>query len=97
MEVSEGTQLTGLFGYLISRAAAAELSNDRSLFPLRHQIDVALGKRPWPRQTRFALDPKAVLLTSPRSEDGTCDTDVQTLGSSDAEAHANLPEEMLRM
>ena len=95
-EVQESTPLTGLFGYVLTRAAAAELLRDKALFPLRHQIDVALSQRSWPRGSRFALDVDAVLLTSPRSEDGACDTDVQTLGEAGVDAHENLPAGMLR-
>ena len=39
----------------------------------------------------------SVLLTSPKSEVGKCDTDVQTLGSPDREAHRMLPKNMLRL
>ncbi|EOD26866.1 hypothetical protein EMIHUDRAFT_114922 [Emiliania huxleyi CCMP1516] len=76
-------------------AAAEELLADPALFPLRMQVDVALGQRRWPRSSRFALSPDAVLLTSPRSEDGACDTDVQTLGERGVSAHAALPADWL--
>ena len=95
MKEVQAAQLTGLFGYVVTRAAATELLADRALFPLRHQIDVALSKRNWPRGSRFALKIDEVLLTSPRSEDGACDTDVQTLGPPGVDAHANLPADML--
>ena len=61
----------------------------------RLQVDVALSRRPWRKGSRYALEP--VLVAAPRSEDGQCDTDVQTLGSIDDMAHASLPEGMLRM
>ena len=51
----------------------------------------------WPRGARFAIDPEAVLLTSPKSEEGACDTDIQTLGRPSEQAHAELPRDMLRM
>ena len=59
------------------------------------QVDVALGQRRWPRSSRFALKEDAVLLTSPRSEDGACDTDVQTLGERGVSAHKALPADWL--
>lgn len=71
---------TGLFGYLLRRGAAAELLRDRDVFPLKHQIDVQIGMRNWRALSRFALNPEAVLLASPKSEEGACDTDVQTVG-----------------
>ena len=40
--------------------------------------------------SRFAADPSAVLLTSPKSEEGACDTDIQTLGKQSEHAHAEL-------
>ena len=85
--------LTGLFGYLLHRDAAVQLLADRSLFPLRGQIDVALSARPWPRGSRFQLLEDGVLVVSPRSEDSK-DTDVQTLGAPDAAAHEGLPPGM---
>ena len=93
MEAVGGGSLTGLFGYLLRRSAAKALLADASLFPLRHQIDIALGQCQWPAGVRFALAPEAVLLTSPRSEDGECDTDVQTLGKPGVSAHAALPRD----
>ena len=80
---------------MLTKAAAEELLADPALFPLRMQVDVALGQRRWPRSSRFALSPDAVLLTSPRSEDGACDTDVQTLGERGVSAHAALPADWL--
>jgi hypothetical protein len=38
--VDEGQ--TGLFAYMLKRSAAVELLADRDVFPLRHQIDVAV-------------------------------------------------------
>jgi len=96
-DAPEGSAVTGLFGYLLRRSAAEELLADTSLFPLRHQIDVVLSRRKWKKGSRFALSPDGVLLTSPRSEDGKCDTDVQTLGEPEADAHLHLPKEMLRL
>ena len=88
--------MAGLFGYLLKRSAAAALLRDTKVYPFRRQVDVALNARPWPKGARFALHP-AVLLTSPKSEVGACDTDVQTLGSPDREAHRLLPKSMMRM
>lgn len=97
VEVPEGAVLTGLFGYLLSRAAAAELCADAQLFPLRRQIDVALALRAWPRGSRFAVAGGNCLLASPKSEAGACDTDVQMLGDPAREAHAALPRGMMRL
>ena len=47
--------------------------------------------------TRFAVDPEGVLMTSPKSEVGKCDTDIQTLGAPTERAHAALPREMMRL
>ena len=87
--------ITGLFGYVLRRATAHALL--ASVFPLRHQVDVAVALRGWPAGTRFAAAPGAVLLTSPKSEVGKCDTDVQTLGARSERAHARFPEGMLRL
>ena len=90
-EVGIDETQTGLYGYLIRRAAAEGLLlKQKVVFPLRHQIDVALGHVSWPIGSRFILYPDAVMLDSPRSEDGACDTDVQTLGSEDKKAHGGL-------
>jgi GR25 family glycosyltransferase involved in LPS biosynthesis len=96
MEAAGDGMLTGLFGYLLRRSAAQALLHDPSLLPLRHQIDVALSQRAWPRSSRFALAPGGVLLSSPRSEEGECDTDVQTLGQPGVRAHEQLPTDWLR-
>ena len=48
--VDEGQ--TGLFAYLLKRSAAVELLADRDVFPLRHQIDVAVRSHPRPRVPR---------------------------------------------
>ena len=45
---------------------------------------------------RFCINPDAVLMLCPRSEDGECDTDVQTLGEDGVGAHENLPSTMLK-
>jgi hypothetical protein len=37
--------------------------------------------------SRFALSPDATLFHSPKSEDGVCDTDVQTLSDGTCKAH----------
>jgi GR25 family glycosyltransferase involved in LPS biosynthesis len=68
---------TGLFGYLLRRSAALELLSDKAVFPLDHQIDVQLGTRSWRPMSRFALSPQAVLVHAPKSEEGSCDTDVR--------------------
>lgn len=96
MEAAGQGLLTGLFGYLLHRSAAQVLLQDASLLPLRHQIDVALSQRAWSRSSRFALAPGGVLLSSPRSEEGACDTDVQTLGQPGVRVHAQLPDDWLR-
>jgi len=96
-EVGEGATLTGLFGYLLTREGAAQLTRDTSLFPLRHQIDFALTRRSWPRGTRFTIDPANVLLKCPRSEDDDGNTDVQTLGEKDVDAHAHMPADMIKL
>jgi len=96
MEPTGEGSLTGLFGYLMRKSAAKTLLEDETLFPLRHQIDVALAQRKWPKGSRFALAPDAVLLTSPRSEDGACDTDVQTLGEPGVVAHSQVPVDWLK-
>ena len=95
--VRQGTTLTGLFGYLIHKKAATALLNGTSVFPLRHQIDVAMSMHPWPRGSRWAVMSEGSLIISPKSEVGKCDTDVQTLGSPKVEAHERMPNQMLRM
>ena len=87
--------ITGLFGYLLRRPAAEALLS--SVFPLRHQVDVAVAVRGWGPGTRFVAQPNAVLLSSPKSEVGSCDTDVQTLGAKGEHAHTRLPPGMLKM
>ncbi len=87
--------VTGLFGYLLRRDAAVALL--RSVFPLRHQVDFALGGHGWSAGQRFVLNPQAVLITSPKSEEGACDTDVQTLGHPSKEAHVAMPKSMVRI
>ena len=89
-EVPDEEGQTGLFAYLLRRSAAVELLRDKDVFPLRFQIDVQLGWRHWPPGTRYALSPDAVLAQSSKSEDGPCDTDVQTLGREDAKAHTKI-------
>lgn len=96
LEVPERAAVTGMFGYVLTRAAACSLL--RSVFPLRCQVDVALSAlHAWPAASRFACAPDAVLLTAPKSEEGACDTDVQSLGDPAEEAHRALPEGMLRL
>jgi GR25 family glycosyltransferase involved in LPS biosynthesis len=72
MELPAGACVTGLYGYLIHKRGARTLLADNALFPLRHQVDVAVSQLAWPRGARFAVDPAAVLLTSPKSEEGKC-------------------------
>ncbi len=88
-EVGPDEGQTGLYGYLLRRVGALELLRERAVFPLRYQIDVALGTLHWPCSSRFVLSPEATLIDSPRSEDGACDTDVQTLGAGDKKAHGS--------
>ena len=97
LELPNGVTLTGLYAYLIHRRGAKALLSNKELFPLRMQVDVALSRLAWPPGTRFALDPSGVLVTSPKSEEGACDTDIQTLGARDEAAHAKLPSTMLRL
>ena len=97
MEVPNGAVLTGLYGYLVHKRGAKALLAQGALFPLRHQVDVAVSQMAWPRGSRFAIDPEGVLLTSPKSEEGKCDTDIQTLGKPSERAHAELPRSMLRL
>ena len=97
IEVPNGAVLTGLYGYVVHKRGAQALLKPGALFPLRHQVDVAVSQLPWPRGSRFAADPSAVLLTSPKSEEGACDTDIQTLGKQSEHAHAELPRSMLRL
>lgn len=97
MELPNGTCVTGLYAYLVHRRGARALLASGGLFPLRHQIDVAASQFAWPRAARFALDPEGVLMTSPKSEEGKCDTDIQTLGAPTERAHASLPRTMLRL
>jgi len=89
-ELPEVEGQTGLFSYLLRRSTAIELLQDKDVFPLRHQIDVMLGWRHWGSGTRFALSPEAVLAHSPKSEDGACDTDVQSLGDTKTKAHSKI-------
>ena len=95
VEVPKQVAVTGLFGYMLTRSAASALL--RAVFPLRCQVDVALNMHPWPSGARFACAPDAVLLTAPKSEEGACDTDVQTLGPPGEEAHRSLPKGMMRL
>ena len=97
MELPNGACVTGLYGYIISRRGAQALLGGNALFPLRHQVDVAVSRQPWPKGTRFCIDPKGVLLTSPKSEEGACDTDIQTLGAPLEKAHRELPKSMIRL
>ena len=97
IEITPPACVTGLFGYLIHKKAAAALLNGTSVFPLRHQIDVAMSMHPWPRGSRWAVMSEGSLIISPKSEVGKCDTDVQTLGSPKVEAHERMPNQMLRM
>ena len=96
MELPRGPAVTGLFGYLVHRRGAhALLQPEAGIFPLRRQVDVAVSQYPWPTQSRFVVDPQAVLIASPKSEEGACDTDVQTLGKPHESAHAAMPSSML--
>lgn len=95
MELDPRQAVTGLFGYVLRRSAAAALLG--SVFPLRHQVDFAMCGHQWGAGARFVVSPQAVLLTSPKSEEGACDTDVQTLGSPEREAHRAMPASMVRL
>ena len=74
MEVRSSAAITGLFGYLLHKRGAKPLLNGTSVFPLRHQIDVAMSMHPWPKGSRWALIPEGTIITSPKSEVGKCDT-----------------------
>jgi GR25 family glycosyltransferase involved in LPS biosynthesis len=89
--------LTGLYAYLLHRRGAQALLQPQAVFPLRHQVDVAVSLYPWPAGSRFILDPQAVLAACPKSEDGACDTDVQSLGKPTERAHAAIPQSMMLM
>ena len=97
MELPQGAVITGLYGYLVHKRGAQALLAKSKLFPLRHQVDVAVSQLPWGRGARFAIDPEGVLLTSPKSEEGECDTDIQCLGHPSEMAHAQLPRTMMRL
>ena len=56
-----------------------------------------MGGHPWRAGQRFVLHPNATLITSPKSEEGQCDTDVQTLGRAGERAHADMPRSMVRI
>lgn len=75
--------VSGLFGYVISRAAADRLSG--SVFPLSEQIDIALNRLPWGLGKRCAVAFDAPLVMAPPSHD---DSEVQTVGEN---AFASLP------
>jgi hypothetical protein len=90
--------LTGLFGYLLRKAGARQLLGaSGAVFPLHHQVDVALSRRAWPPGSRFAVPAARPLLGAPRSEEAACDTDVQTLGAPGKLAHDELLEGMLTL
>ncbi|KAL1524133.1 hypothetical protein AB1Y20_019042 [Prymnesium parvum] len=95
VEIPGQSAITGLFGYLLHRRGAEALLS--SVFPLRYQVDVAVAVRGWAPGTRYAVSPDAVLITSPKSEVGRCDTDVQTLGPKGVSAHDRFPTNMLRL
>ena len=92
--------------YLPTNLAAANLDSARAfaergrarleegkVFPLRNQVDVAMKAHDW-RGGRYGAHPECSLLASPRSEDGACDTDVQTLGKADVLAPTSLMDGM---
>lgn len=61
MEIPNGACVTGLFAYLLTRQGAqALLAHGTGLFPLRHQVDVAVSQHTWSAGCRFAVDPQAV-------------------------------------
>ena len=92
-EVPADATITGLFGYLLRRSAARALLEEGKVFPLRNQVDVAMKSHDW-RGGRYGAHPECSLLASPGSEDGACDTDVQTLGKADVLAHTSLMDGM---
>ena len=93
VEVPADATITGLFGYLLRRSAARALLEEGKVFPLRNQVDVAMKSHDW-RGGRYGAHPECSLLAPPRSEDGACDTDVQTLGKADVLAHTSLMDGM---
>ncbi len=99
VELAARVAITGLFGYVLRRSAAARLlHNSSGVFPLRHQVDVVLCAARLGPATKFAVPADAVLLAAPKSEEGACDTDVQTLGEPRVRAHDQLPSRgMLRL
>lgn len=94
-ELGPDESQTGLFGYLLRKSAAVELISCRQIWPLSNQIDVQLGRRHWRAMSRFTVSPDSVLVHSPKSEEGDCDTDVQSLGASDKKAHGSMQKGML--
>lgn len=94
-QVERGTTMTGGFAYLLNRKGAEHLLSSR-LFPLTSQWDVGAGEIEWGEMTRFSVSLDAPLLTSPRSEEGRGDTDVQHLGNPATLAHSLLlPQHMM--
>ena len=94
-ELGPDESQTGLFGYMLRKSAAQELLACRATFPLQIQIDTQVHMRDWRPMSRFALSPEAVLVHSPKSEEGPCDTDVQTLGDGAKRAHGAMLPGML--
>lgn len=83
---SPGGDITGLYGYLVSRAGAAKL--EQIAFPLEEQVDVSLGRgyascvpetlRPV-KLAAFGIQADQMLLLSSLSE-LSLDSDVQVIG-----------------
>lgn len=87
-EVHRNETVSGLFGYVISRAAATRLID--SVFPLSEQIDVALNRLPWGLGKRWAVAFEAPLVMAPPSQYGS---EVQIIGEN---AFAALPPSAAR-
>lgn len=77
-KVTGATEITGLYGYLVSKAGAQKLL--ARLFPISMQVDSAIYKMHAAGQlTALCVDPSDMLLYSPPTEMSR-DTDIQTFG-----------------
>jgi len=78
VELQQGQQSTGLFGYLVHRRALPTLLRTgatEALFPLSQQLDAAIALQEWGHGGRFEARP--ALLTAPLSEESDDTSDVQ--------------------
>lgn len=74
-----GSQTSGMHSYVISRSGAAWLLKQPSLRPLSCQLDTALVALPWGLGKRWSVALDSPLFTAPPSQEGSCDSDVQTI------------------